>query len=270
MYNMTLWHSVLLGFVQGFTEFLPVSSSGHLVLFQKLFGINEETSLTLNVFLHFGTLLAVVIVFWKDLLSVIVQPFGKLSRLIIIGTIPTAIIGITLEDYFERLFASGVTIGIEFMITGFVLWLAETEAIGRKRLQETGYIDAAVIGTLQGAAILPAISRSGLTIVGALFRGLDREFAARFSFLLSVPAILGATLMEGKKVWEGDAVGFAIGLPEIAGTLVAAISGYIAIRFMVKQIVERSLKLFSLYVWVVGGLILFDQMFTHKFFPPLF
>jgi undecaprenyl-diphosphatase len=267
---MTLWHSMLLGFVQGMTEFLPISSSGHLVLMQRLLGMKTDSSLTLDVLLHFGTLVAVVGVFWKDLLHVLTRPFGRLSRLLIAATLPTALIGITLEDYFARLFASGATIGVEFLITGTVLWLAETGVPGRKRLHETGYIDAVIIGTLQGAAILPAISRSGLTIVGALFRGLDREFAARFSFLLSVPAILGATLLEGSKLLAGEGGGFAVGMPDLLGTLLAAVSGYLAIRFMVRRIVKRSLKPFAIYVWVLGGMILFDQLCTHQYFPPLF
>lgn len=265
---MSLWEAIFLGIVQGVTEFLPISSSGHLVLFQKLIGL-EEGALTFDILLHFGTLLAVFAVFWRDILEVLRRPFGKLGRLLLIGSIPTAVIGLTFKDFFDRVFASGATIGVEFILTGLIIWWADSAAKGWKKEREMGYTDALLIGTLQGAAILPAISRSGLTIAGALFRGLDREFAAKYSFLVSIPVILGANLLELKDALEASATGGGagtIGLYEILGMLAAAVAGYAAIKYFIKILITKGMRQFAWYVWILGGLILFDQLFTNFYF----
>lgn len=263
---MSLWEAIFLGVVQGLTEFLPISSSGHLVLFQKLFGL-EEGALTFDILLHFGTLIAVFAVFWRELLEIIRNPFGKMGRLIIIGSIPTALIGFLFKDFFDKTFASGATIGVEFIITGIVIWWADATRRGWKKEREMTYTDALIIGTLQGAAIMPALSRSGLTIVGALFRGLDREFAAKYSFIMSVPVILGANVMELKDVFEQTATGATvIGPLEIFGTLAAAVAGYFAIKYMIRLIVNNGMRMFAWYVWALGGLILLDQIFTQMYF----
>ncbi|PWK15540.1 undecaprenyl-diphosphate phosphatase [Tumebacillus permanentifrigoris] len=263
---MSVLEAIFLGIVQGLTEFLPISSSGHLVLFQRLFGL-EEGALTFDVLLHFGTLVAVFAVFWRDIVAILKNPFGKFGRLILIGSIPTALIGLVFQDFFDEVFASGATLGVEFIITGVVIWWADHARRGTKQLREMSYGDAILIGTLQGAAILPAISRSGLTIMGALFRGLDREFAAKFSFLMSIPVILGANLLEIKHLVDGEATqAGAIGMNEILGTLFAAVAGYFAIKYMIRLIVNKGMRMFAWYVWVLGGLILFDQLVTKVYF----
>ncbi|HEU4962627.1 MAG TPA: undecaprenyl-diphosphate phosphatase [Bacilli bacterium] len=265
---MSLWEAIFLGIVQGVTEFLPISSSGHLVLFQKLFGV-EEGALTFDILLHFGTLIAVCAVFWREIMEVLRRPFGKLGRLLIIGSIPTAAIGLIFKDFFDRVFSSGATIGVEFILTGIIIWWADAAAKGWKKEREMGYTDALLIGTLQGAAILPAISRSGLTIAGALFRGLDREFAARYSFLVSVPVILGANLLELKDALELSSTGGGaglVGLPEILGMVAAAIAGYAAIKYMIRILVTKGMRQFAWYVWILGALILFDQLVTKVYF----
>lgn len=256
--------AIILGFIQGLTEFLPISSSGHLVLFQKIFGINEPT-LIFDTMVHVGTLLAVVTVFWKDILALLKRPFQKLTWLLVAGTIPTGVIGIVFKDYFEAMFKSGSTLGFEFLITGFVILFAERLNNGRKNIKETSYLDAAFIGVMQGAAIMPAVSRSGLTISGALMRDLDREFAAKFSFLLSIPAILGAALLQAKDILETQASGI-LTAPIIAGTVAAALAGYLSVRFMVILIKKGSMKYFSYYVFALGTLIILDQYVTHLFF----
>jgi undecaprenyl-diphosphatase len=254
-----LFHSIILGMIQGLTEFLPISSTGHLVLGRKLMGL-EEAGLFLDTMLHFGTLLAVVVVFWKDIVYMIRNPLSRLSLLIIVGTIPTAIIGLTFEDYFEEISKTGATIGYEFLVTGLILWFADRmKDKGNKSLEEIKMRDALLIGTLQGAAILPAISRSGLTIAGALFRGIDKGAAARFSFLLSLPAILGAVVLKGKDLFAGTA-GTSIGtIPLIVGTLAAVLAGYIAVKWMLAVLQRGSLKGFAFYVWVLGISILIAQ-----------
>lgn len=255
---MHFLEAIILGIVQGLTEFLPISSSGHLVLFQKLFGL-EEGNLTFDTMLHLGTLLAVFVVFRDDVVSMIKKPFSRLTILVVAGTIPTAIIGLTLKDLFEQLFASGRTIGVEFIITGIILWWAESRPFGFKKIEDITLVDAGVIGVLQGAAILPAISRSGLTIAGALFRGIERDTAAKYSFLLSIPSILGAVVLQGKDILA-QGVGDIQLLPMIVGTIISAFLGYIAIKWMLRLIAGGKLKFFSYYVWVLGLVILAAQL----------
>lgn len=261
---MSLIQAIILGIVQGITEFLPISSSGHLVLMQKIFGITEP-ALLFDTCVHLGTLLAVFAVFREDILSILKKPFQKMTWLLIAGTIPTAIIGVLFKDFFEELFHTGSTLGVEFLVTGLILLWSGTQQNGKKGLKQTTYLDAAFVGLMQGAAILPAISRSGLTISGALFRKLDREFAARFSFLLSIPAILGATVFQLKDIAEAGSTGLSYGTL-VTGSLAAALAGYLSIKYMLEILKKGKLKYFSYYVFVLGALVLIDQYFTHIFF----
>ncbi|MCX7748690.1 MAG: undecaprenyl-diphosphate phosphatase [Clostridia bacterium] len=259
----------ILGIVQGLTEFLPISSSGHLTLFQKMFGLQGDV-FSFDVAVHMATLMAVFFVFWKDILDILKKPFGKFSLLIIVGAIPTIAIGLLFKDFFEGLYESGVSLGIEFIFTGMVLWYAESAKGKGKGLEKTTYADAALIGVAQGVAILPAVSRSGLTIAAALFKGLDREFAAKFSFLVSIPPILGATMLDILKLIKGTEkmeIGYS---PMIIGMVAAAVSGYLAVKFMIKIISKGKLRGFSYYVFLLGGLILVDQLFTGIFFEKFF
>ncbi len=250
--------SIFLGIVQGLTEFLPISSTGHLVLFGKMFGL-REAGLLFDTLLHLGTLVAVIVVFWEEVKHILTHPFSRLSRLLIVGTIPTAIIGLSFKDYFEEISRTGQTIGVEFIATGLILWAVESMRKGHRSFEQINYTDALIIGTLQGAAILPAISRSGLTIAGALLRGIDRADAARFSFLLSLPAILGAVVLQTKDLVEQPPE-TALFLPMLAGTVFAFLSGYLAIRWMLRLISLGSMKGFAVYVWVLGAGIITLQL----------
>lgn len=261
---MNIIQGIILGFVQGLTEFLPISSSGHLVLFQKIFAVSEPT-LIFDTMVHVGTLAAVMTVLWKEIFSIIKKPFQRLTWLLIAGTIPTGIIGIMFKDSFEAMFKSGSTLGFEFLATGIIILFAERLSNGRKHIEETSFPDAAFIGVMQGVAIMPAISRSGLTISGALMRNLDREFAAKFSFLLSIPAILGAAVFQVKDILETGSTGI-ITAPIIAGTIAAAVTGYFSVRFMIVIVKKGSMKIFSYYVFALGILVLIDQYITHIFF----
>lgn len=262
---MTLIQAIILGIVQGLTEFLPVSSTGHLVLTQKLFGINEPT-MAFDTLLHMGTLIAVFVVFKDDIISILKKPFQKLTWLLIVGTIPTAIIGILFKDKFEQMFQSGSTLGFEFIATGLILLWAGALRSGHKGVKETTFLDAAFIGVMQGVAIMPAVSRSGLTISGALFRKLDREFAARFSFLMSIPAILGAAVFQVKDILEvGGGTGISTGAM-IGGAIAAALAGYVSIKYMLEVLRKGSMKYFAYYVFIIGVLVIIDQHLTHIFF----
>lgn len=265
---MKIIQAVILGLIQGLTEFLPVSSSGHLALAQTMFGITEGAK-SFTILLHVGTLVAVFLVYWPDIWELIKKPFQRTTYLLIAGTIPTVIIALLFGDLIDELFAGGKLLGFCFIITGLVLLYADHKAPGRKKVKNMSYFDALVVGTLQGIAICPAISRSGMTITGSLSRGLNRENAAKFSFLLSIPAILGGMVLELKDVFfaEAPAVTETIGVaPMAVGFVVAAVSGYLAMRFMVDLIKKGKLRYFSYYVFALGALVLVDQNLTHFFF----
>jgi undecaprenyl-diphosphatase len=269
---MTVFQAFILGLVQGLTEFLPVSSSGHLVLFQRLFGLSEGV-LSFDIAVHLATLTAVLVVFRKDIWDMIRHPTSKLTLLVVIGTIPTAIIGFVLKKPIESLFESGRTLGVEFIATGLILLAAEALAKHRqntKTLEQATWLDAAAVGTAQGVAILPAISRSGLTLAGALACGIERSSALKFSFLMAIPPILGAGLVDAKDLVDsGTGLGLSI-VPLGVGMLAAAVSGYLAVRFMLKVFSKTSLKYFSFYVFALGLFVIWEQVFSGALFGKLF
>lgn len=259
---LTKLEALILGIIQGLTEFLPISSTGHLYLGRNLFNL-QEAGLMLDTMLHLGTLVAVLIFYREEFMKILKKPFSKLTFLLIIGTIPAVVIGLGFKDYFEEISKTGVTIGWEFLITGVFLWLADSIKNGHKKMEDISYQDAFIIGTFQAAAIFPAISRSGMTIVAALWRKLDRETAAYFSFLLSTPAIAGAVVLQSFDLLEGK--GEEISLSALmVGIVASGIFGYIAVKWMISYLKNHSLKPFAFYVWALGLVVLYFQ-FTGKF-----
>ncbi|WP_312468903.1 undecaprenyl-diphosphate phosphatase [Neobacillus sp.] len=259
---LTKLEALILGIIQGLTEFLPISSTGHLFLGRNLFGL-QEAGLLLDTMLHVGTLLAVLVFYKDEFIKIIKNPFSKLTLLLIVGTIPAIIFGLAFKDYIEEISKTGVTIGWEFLITGLFLWLSDSVKNGFKKMDDISYKDALIIGTFQAVAIMPAISRSGMTIVAALWRKLDRETAAYFSFLLSTPAIAGAIVLQTKDLLGG--AGEEISLSALlVGIVSSTIFGYIAVKWMIGYLRKHSLKPFAIYVWALGLLVLFFQ-FTGKF-----
>lgn len=248
---------IILGIIQGLTEFLPVSSSGHLVIFQTLLKVPH--SIAFDVIVHLATALAVVVYFWRDILKVL-SPMSdvqgrKMLWLLVVATFFTGVIGLTFKDYFESLFNSVSAVGWFLILTGIVIILAERIGKGRRKLEEMNLLDAVLIGLAQGAAIVPGLSRSGTTISASLARNLDRTLAARFSFLLSIPAILGAGLIESKEIIKAGATD--VGLWSlIFGFIAAFISGWIAIKIFMNIIQKTSIRIFAYYCWVVGALVL--------------
>jgi undecaprenyl-diphosphatase len=248
--------------IQGLTEFLPISSTGHLYLGRNLFGL-QEAGLMLDTMLHLGTLLAVFVFYKDEFIKIIKNPFSKLTYLLIVGTIPAVVIGLLFKDFFDEISKTGVTIGWEFLITGLFLWFADSIKNGYKKMDEISYKDAFIIGTFQAAAIFPAISRSGLTIVAALWRKLDRETAAYFSFLLSTPAIAGAVVLQSVDLFSGQ--GEEITLSALlVGVVSSALFGYVAVRWMVNYLKKHSLKPFAVYVWILGFVVLFIQFAGNR------
>jgi undecaprenyl-diphosphatase len=265
---MSLAQALILGFVQGLTEFLPISSSGHLVIFQNLFGL-KEVNLFFDVAVHFGTLLAILVVLWQEVLSLArgslcflmyilkVQKaniskqdrtMARLAGLIVVGLIPTGLIGFFMRDVVKLLFSSILAVGIMLLITGAILWITRMAGEGDKDTDTVSVLDAIIIGFVQGLAIAPGISRSGATISFGLFRKLKKSVAVRFSFLLSIPAIIGAMVLE----WENPLLQEGELLNVIAGTLTAAIVGYICLRILIRMVQKGHLHFFSPYCWALG------------------
>ena len=272
---MSVWEALILGIVQGATEFLPVSSSGHLVLLRNIFDI-QEPALHFDTALHGGTMVAVIIVLRQDILNILRRIFQPLTLYVIIATIPAVITALVFRGQIEEAFATGSFLGFAFLITAALLFLSEklykknnvTENTAPVRFQnKMTFKDALFIGLFQAVAVFPGISRSGATISAGLFRHLDRDFAARFSFLLSIPAILGALVLQGIDLIGYGMADSGIGLlPVIAGTLSACIVGLFSIRLTLKLVRERSLKCFALYTGILGFFVLIDQFGTHIFF----
>ncbi|MHC8968506.1 undecaprenyl-diphosphate phosphatase [Priestia aryabhattai] len=259
---MSWFEAFILGIIQGLTEFLPISSTGHLYLGRHLFGL-DDAGLYLDTMLHMGTLLAVFVFYKRELWHIIRHPFSKLTGLLVIGTIPAVAIGLLFKDYFDSISKSGLTIGWEFLATGLLLWFGDSVKNGYKKMDHISYGDAFFIGSFQAAAIFPAVSRSGLTMVAALMRKLDRETAAYFSFLLSTPAICGAVLLQLKDVVTGEVEQLSVFFLFIA-TLSSALFGYVAVKWMINYLKHHSLKTFAIYVWILGAVVLICQ-FTGVF-----
>ena len=262
---MTLWQAIILGIVQGIAEFLPISSSGHLVLLQRVFGINEP-GITFDIVLHIGSLCAVFAVFWHDILALVKNPFQKMTAMLIIGTIPVVVAGFALRDYMD-VFNSAFLLAAAFTFTGILLLIADNIKHTNKGLREMTILDAIIIGCMQAVALPPGISRSGATITGALVSGLNREMAARFSFMLSIIAIVGAGTLE---VWEvlGSYQGVYRGnIPAyMIGFVAAAVSGYFSIQLLLELIKKASLRYFAYYVFILASLILADRFVFGLFF----
>ncbi|MCL6625962.1 undecaprenyl-diphosphate phosphatase [Alicyclobacillus shizuokensis] len=267
---MTHLQAVILGVVQGVTEFLPISSSGHLVLLQRIWHIGNE-QLLFVVCVHVGTLVAVGAAFRRDIRWLIQHPWSWTARMLYAALIPTAAAGILLEDWFENVFAHGGTVGLEFVITGVILWWMDSAPTFGKLEEDMQVWDALCIGAFQAAAILPALSRSGLTIAGGLWRGMDRQAAGRFSFLLSIPAILGATAVQLEELMETPSVLAHVEWSNLGlGMAAAAVSGYVGVRATLWLLRKARMRVFAVYVWALAAWILLDQVTLHRWFPPLF
>jgi undecaprenyl-diphosphatase len=263
---MSILTAALLGFIQGLAEFLPISSSGHLNLLQALFGVGMEHQLLFNLLLHMGTLLAVLVVFWKEWWDMIRHPIkNKTLLLLFIASLPALVGKILFDkqlDYYE---VHNVILGACFLFTGLLLlltqWIARRHERMGKQDKPLGIPQVLAMGVMQAIGMLPGISRSGSTIFGGVASGLNRERAAKFSFMMSAPAIVAGMLSEGYAVIKTGGLSSIGDLPAIAvGMVVAALVGYLAIRFMMKVIAKASLNWFALYVIVLGIVVIALQM----------
>jgi len=282
---MTLQQSLLMGLIQGLTEFLPVSSSGHLALFQIAFGIDTEIGSVYTIMLHIGTLIAIFAVYYKDIIKLVVEGFKivfeffanigifisnmtkhqdkpyykivcsayrKFVMLVIVSTIPTGIIGVVGSDMVEK--AEGILLipGICLVITAVLLLISDFVPEGNKKISRISYSNAFGIGICQGLATMPGLSRSGTTIAACLISGFDRKFAVKYSFIMSIPAVLGAAVLKLKDIGEvSQASDTSFGIL-LAGTIVSTVVGYIAIRLMLLIVKNKKFTFFSIYCFIVG------------------
>lgn len=262
---MSILEGAFLGLIQGLAEFLPISSSGHLNLLQALFGVEMEHQLLFNILLHVATLAAVGIFFWKDWIDMILHPIKNRTLLLLfIASMPALAAKILFDGPLDYAETHNDFLGICFLLTGLMLLLTQVFSkrnIRRNReKRRVGVKEALAMGCLQAVGMLPGISRSGSTIFGGVWAGLNREKAAKFSFMMSAPAIVAGMLTEGMDALESG-VTFGSDLPAIlVGMAVAFVSGYLAIRFFMKLISRVSLNGFALYVTLIGILTIILQI----------
>jgi undecaprenyl-diphosphatase len=267
----TIIQALVMGIVQGLTEFLPVSSSGHLIIVPWLFGWTDPflTSLAFSVMLHLGTLIALLVYFRHDWLRLIPaglatirdrsfkgDPDRKLAWLLVAATIPAAIVGALFSDFFETQVREIGLVAVTLVVGGVILWIADHVGPRTKTVDDVTFPVAVGIGVAQTIALVPGISRSGISISAGRFAGLDRESAARFAFLMATPITAGAILFEGRKLVTGEA-GVAVEVvPLIVGLVASLVSGVLAIRFMLGYLRTRSLDVFVVYRFILAAVVL--------------
>lgn len=281
---MSLLESIILGVIQGLAEFLPISSSGHLAIFKSFFGLSE-VGITYDLMLHLGTLVAVFIVYWSDIwklikegvaivgdccknigcffancfgkemkyVKIVTSAYRKFVMLIIVSTIPTGIIGLVFKEIFNMDNPSLIVPGIALLVTGCMLFIVDEIPNGGRTPKETTYKNALIIGISQGIATLPGISRSGTTLTFGLLNGLDRTFAVKYSFIMSIPAILGANILSIPDLFDpANNISTNEFIYYIIGTVVAAVVGYICIKTMLVIVRNKKMRYFSYYCFAMG------------------
>lgn len=270
---MNVLSSIFLGLVQGVSEFLPISSSGHLALFQYFFGlVPPEESMFFDVLLHLGTLIAIFVYYWKDIVDLCKElvhlisclfskekrqqlkrlpPNGRMILMIVIATLPLFLV-LPIKDKVEGLYGNTIFVGVALVVTGCLLFYSDRMSRGKKGPKSATMLDALLVGVGQAVAVVPGLSRSGSTISAGMMRGFHRRFAVRFSFLLSIPAVLGANILS-----IGDAVQQGIDVSQlpayIVGTIVAAVSGFFAIRLVNRLADKGKFGHFAYYCWGIGA-----------------
>lgn len=283
---MNFWQAIIMGLIQGLTEFLPVSSSGHLAIFKNIFGIETETGMLFDVLLHMATLIAICIVYWKDVKElfvngccmvglwvsnaviwvtnifrrndsrkeykkVLTSPYRRFVLMILISTVPTGILGVLFEKIIGSAADYLILPGLCLIVTSILLFIADRVEVGERTEENASYVNSLIIGVAQGIATLPGLSRSGTTITACLLNGFTKEFAVKYSFIMSIPAILGAMVLELKDFKIADISAGGIG-NYIAGMIVAGVIGYVCIKTMLVVVKKNKFTIFSIYCLVVG------------------
>ncbi|MGI6094053.1 MAG: undecaprenyl-diphosphate phosphatase [Lachnospiraceae bacterium] len=283
---MSVLQILFMGLIQGVTEFLPVSSSGHLAIFQSIFNVETDTGILYDVMLHVGTLAAICVAFRSDIFRLIAEclkmvkdvwgntkiyfhnktavdarrykkiihnNYRKLVFLIIISTIPTAVIGLLLEDLVAQASSNSLAPGVGLLLTGVMLLVIDYVQAGSMIPKDVPYRDAVMIGIAQGLAVFPGVSRSGMTIVACLLCGFNRRFAVKYSFLMSVPAVAGAAILELKDI-PGSGVTGGLFAVYLLGTAIAGIVGYFCIKTMLVLVQKKKFRMFAVYCFFMGSI----------------
>ena len=289
---MTILQAIFLGIVQGVTEFLPISSSGHLAIFQNIFGIETNGGILFEVMLHVGTLVTICIVYKKDILRMIRETilicmdiifnvkifisnrrydealryrrivrnnYRKFVVLIIVSTIPTALIGYSAKGIIEFVNSTLVIPGVCLLLTGVLLLIADISEEGHKKPKDVDYGNGFFIGIAQGLATLPGLSRSGTTITACLLSGFDRRFAVKYSFIMSIPAILGAAILELKDIGQ-EVISVQFVMYCIIGAIFAAVVGFICMKTMLLVVRKKKFKGFAIYCFIVGTIAIIAHL----------
>lgn len=266
---MSIFQALILGIVQGLTEYIPVSSTAHLILVPWLLGWNfsQETKFVFGVLVQWGTLIGVLIYFWRDIVAIIRavvsgllqrKPLGTLEArigwLVVIATIPAVIAGVLFKKYIEQLYSLYIIIAIVMILGGFLMMAAEHWGKRQRGVGKMTVADSLIIGLWQVLAMIPGVSRSSATISGAMLRDFTREDAARFSFLMSIPALLGAGVVALKDLFEVQGLLASLAAPLAVGFIAAAISGYLSIRWLLGYLKSRPLNRFIFYRFAFGAL----------------
>ena len=266
---MSIFQALILGIVQGLTEYIPVSSTAHLILVPWLLGwdFSQETQFVFGVLVQWGTLVGVLIYFWRDIVAILRavvngllqrKPFGTLEArigwLVVIATIPAVIAGVLFKKYIEQLYSLYLVIAVVLILGGFLMMAAERWGKRQREVGKMTVIDSILIGLWQVLAMIPGVSRSSATISGAMLRDFTREDAARFSFLMSIPALLGAGVVALKDLFEVQGLLAALAAPLAVGFIAAAFSGYLSIRWLLGYLKSRPLNRFIFYRFAFGAL----------------
>lgn len=263
---MTTLQALFLGLIQGITEFFPISSSGHLVLFENLFQLQPEEHTFFNILVHAGTLLAILIYFRKDIIDILQGIFKldknyiRLATNIIISTIPIVIVGLTLEDQISQFFSKPQAVAAALGTTGLFFLLGEKLHNKKEDTLFFSPLKALLIGVVQSVAVIPGVSRSGSTLTAGLIGGIDRSKSAEYSFLIAIPAISGAVVLSVAKVFTESTQEALHIAPLLVGFLASFISGYISIKFLMNLYKKHSLKGFAAYLIIVSTCILLSTI----------
>lgn len=273
---MDIIQAIILGIVQGLAEFLPVASAGQVILVTHILGVTFPTqsgALAFNTLLHFGTLTAIVLFFWRELIKIIKgfifsindvfrgkfraglkgDNYKRLSWLLIVSTIPASILGIFFTKTFEVLFNNVVAVGIFLLINGVILWISGYPKKGNKKVNGITFKNALFIGIFESLALFPGISRSGSSITAGLLSGIERECAAKYAFLMAVPVITAAVVVELKNI---GALSETNTIALVSAYVAVVVFGYLSLGLLIRIIKSTSLRIFAYYCWIVGGLTL--------------
>ena len=269
---MSIFHAIILGVVQGVAEFLPISSSGHLSILNNLFGLTsaEEGHLFFDVLLHFGTLVSICIVYWEDIMEMLHEVLGIMNRgplagerkerypaarlffMIVVATLPLFLV-LPLKDMLELLYYNNYFIGVSLMLTGCLLYVSDKMTVGRKTGNTMTVLDALIVGLCQSVAIIPGLSRSGATISAGIATGMKRDFAVKFSFLLSLPAVLGANILSFADAFKAG-IDWNSVPAYLVGTAVSMVLGIVSLSFLKHVVSKGKFGSFAYYCWLVGVL----------------